>query len=146
LGHVAAIGEDAAIVLRAADQDIGGVRRDDEFHREKRDRHERHASGHAAHGVVEEIALTALGLVGHAAFEDLLILRGQRRLLSTTPGLGLIERRLAAGRADSIVIDRRAFRHIARPRAAPVRVFGILGRMSGTDHRQRRAEHKGNAG
>src|SRR5262249_19046941 len=41
-------------------------------------------------------ALPALGLVGKALLQDLLIFRRQRRLLPAPPGLGLIERSLAA--------------------------------------------------
>jgi hypothetical protein len=41
--------------------------------------------------MVDEIALPALGLVGHAFLVDLLILRRQRRLLRRPEGLGRIE-------------------------------------------------------
>jgi hypothetical protein len=57
----------------------------------------RHAGRHAA-GAVEIVALTALGLVGNAVIEDLLVLRSERGFLPASPWLGLIEGRLASRR------------------------------------------------
>jgi hypothetical protein len=48
--------------------------------------------------MIEEIALAAVGLVREALLEDLFVLGSERGFLSLAPGLGLIVRRLAAGR------------------------------------------------
>src|ERR1700730_9496071 len=97
LGPVPAVGENATCLC--ADQKIGGVRRDDEFQRSER-HHMRHARGHAA-GAVKMVDLTAGGLVGNAVLENLLIFRCERGLLSVSPWLGLIERRLTSRRAKT---------------------------------------------
>src|SRR5215510_15970287 len=97
LGPVAAVGEDAPNLC--ANQNIGGVRRDDELQRTEC-HHMRHAGGHAA-GAVKIVALTAPRLVGNAGLQNLLILRGERGLLSESPRLGLIERRLTSRCAET---------------------------------------------
>src|SRR3981189_1032174 len=85
LRPVASVGEDATKIIFAAQQDIGGVRRDDVFVRA-----ECHHAWHAAWKTMggRVVAQSALGLVGHAVLQDLLILRRQRSLLSWSPGLG----------------------------------------------------------
>ena len=139
VGPVASVGEDATEVLRAADQNIGGLRRHHEFERRKCDGHERHAPGHAADGVVEEIALPAVRLVRHAVLENLSILRGQRGLLSEPPRFGLVERRLAAGRKTRSTITgvtRGVRRGPPRPCALPVRILRVVVRLNHPDHHQ----------
>src|SRR5258708_21402273 len=92
LGPVASVREDATIVVMPTDQDVGGIWGHDEFHWPKSHHHVRHP-GCAAQGG-GEIAETALGLIRNARRQDRLILRRERRLLSKSPGLGLIMRRL----------------------------------------------------
>ena len=89
-GPVTSVGEDSTIVVIAADQNIGGVRRDDEVQRPRRHHHERHAGGEAL-GMADEIALTAFGLIRKTVLQDFLILRRQRGLLPESPWLGLVE-------------------------------------------------------
>src|SRR5262249_43435423 len=89
-GPRTAVGENAPIVVRAANENIRGLRRHDDFQGPRRHHHEGHAGG-GTQRMVEENALTTAGLIGGAVFEDLLILRRQRRLLSASPWLGLIE-------------------------------------------------------
>ena len=100
--------------------DIGGFRRDDVFlHR--RCHHARHAARKTAGGRV--IAEPALGLIGHAVRQDLLIFRRQRSLLRRSPGLGRIE---LYGLASQTRVD-------GVPLAFPVGVFRVVGRLRDAD-------------
>src|SRR5262249_517184 len=63
LGPVAPIGEDAAR-RRGVEQDVGGIRADDDLHRENRVHHARHADREAA--VERIITLAAVRLIRHA--------------------------------------------------------------------------------
>src|SRR5262249_18223139 len=116
LGPVAAVSEDAPNLC--ADQNIGGVRRDDEFQRPER-HHMRHAGGHAA-GAIKIVALTAPRLVGNAVLQNLLILRSERGLLSESPRLGLVERWLPSRRAQTGGGNHGDRRDISLPRARPL--------------------------
>src|ERR1700704_6030056 len=116
LGPVAAVGKNSSEVVCAGNQDIRGVRRDDEFQRKECHHAEWHAGGQAAGAVVDEIALAAFSLVGKARFEDGLILGRKWRLLSAPPRLGLVEGRLPAEPTD----------REPRPGSLPVRVFRQL--------------------
>jgi hypothetical protein len=73
--------------------------------------------------MVDEIALPAFGLVGHAFLMDLLVLRRQRRLLRRAKPLGWIELDALAseGRVDRI------------PLTFPVGVFRPIGRLCVAD-------------
>src|SRR5215471_19640219 len=133
-GPVAPIGVDSTKRLSAAGRDIGGFRRYDEFHGSKSDSHERHAARHAANGMVKKIALSAVGLVRKAVLEDLLILGSERGFLSSPPGLGLVVRRLAAGREATIRFKRGAWGKPARPRAFPVRVPRVVCGLTRAHH------------
>src|SRR5215468_4516299 len=130
LGPVASVGEDATIVLCAANQDISGLRRNDKFQWSKCDHVEWHASGEAADSVVKKIALSAIGLVCNAVLQDLLVLGGQRSLLSESPRPGLVERRLPP----------KAWDDEPRPRALPVRVLHVVGRFDNTDRQRQRRD------
>ena len=111
---------------RAAEQDIGGGRRDDVFQRPER-HHARHAARQAAGGRI--IAEPALGLIRHAVVQHLLILGRQRRLLAGAKALGLIERALHLHLA---VND-------AGPLALPIgRILAVVGRQRAADRRQQR--------
>src|SRR5437870_6347857 len=133
-GPVAPIGEDSTKRLSTARHNIGSFRRDNEFHGSKSDRHERHASGHAADRMVKKIALSTVGLVREAFLEDLLIFRSERGLLSSPPRLGLVVRRLPASREATIGLKNGARRKPARPRAFPVRVLRRLGGLNRAGH------------
>src|SRR5207244_4678731 len=122
--------------LSAARRNIRGFRRHNVFHGAKSDRHERHASGHAANRMVKEIALSAVGLVRKAFLEDLLILRSERGLLSSPPRLGLVVRRLPASREATIGLKNGARRKPARPRAFPVRVLRRRGGLNRAGHQR----------
>ncbi len=136
LGPVAAVGEDATRLR--ADQNVGGVRGDDELQRSER-HHVRHAGGHTA-GAVEIVALAAGRLVGDAVLEHLLILRRERSFLAASPRLGLIERRLPPGRAKTGRGNHGHRRDVALPRALP---FGILRTVGGLGAA---ATHRSSAG
>src|SRR5712671_146888 len=125
LGPVAAVGENATRL--GADQNIGGVRGDDEFQGSEC-HHMRHAGVHAA-GAVKIVALTAGGLVRNAVLENLLIFRCERGLLSASPWLGLIERRLPPRRAETGRGNHRDRGDIPLPRALPLGVFPTVGRL-----------------
>src|SRR5262249_36210311 len=115
-----------AVMIVAAYQNVGGCRRHDELQRPERDHHQWHACGEAARRLV--IPQPARGLIGHAVLENLAGFRRERRLLSETPGLGLVERGLAGKSAD----------YEAFPLAGPIRVLRFVGRacIAGTN-RQR---------
>src|SRR5262249_49943762 len=134
LGPVAPIGEDSTKRLSAARRNIRGLRRHNVFHGAKTDCHEWHASGHAAHRVVKKIALSAVGLVRKAFLKNLLIFRSERGLLSSPPRLGLIGRRLSAGREATIGLRNGARRKPARPRAFPIGVLRSLGGLNRAGH------------
>src|SRR5215470_8713481 len=134
LGPVAAVGENAARLC--ADQNIGRVRRDDEFQRSEC-HHMRHAGGHAA-GAVKIVALTASGLVGNAVLENLFIFRCERGLLSASPRPGLIERRLASRRAKTGRGNHGHRWDPPFPRALPFGIFHTVVRFdAAADHRRR---------
>src|SRR5258708_33169172 len=92
LGPVASIGKVPKIVVMPADQDVGGIRGHNEFHRPKSHHHVRHPGRAAQRGW--EVAQAARGLIRDARRQDRLILRRARRLLSKSPWLGLIMGRL----------------------------------------------------
>src|SRR5215471_18797400 len=117
VGPTAPVGMDPTrhVVL---EQDVGGLRREDEFHR-KDDAHQpRHADWQAS--VPWVIAGSAQGLVSEARFEDRLILERQRGLLPATDGLGRIPL-YAAG---------------PEPLARPVGILGFVMRPRGGDRRE----------
>src|SRR5205823_1726654 len=128
------IGEDSTKWLSAARGNIGSFRRHNEFYCSKSDRHERHASGHAADRMVKKIALSTVGLVREAFLEDLLIFSSERGLLSSPPRLGLVVRRLPTSREATIGLKNGARRKPARPRAFPVRVLRDLGGLNRAGH------------
>ena len=103
-----------------ADQDISGVGRHDEFHRDEGHHHMRHPGGATGRG--GEIAQSALRLVGDAVLQDFLIFGRERRLLSLAPRLGLVVRGLTGkpGHGE------------ARPLAPPIGVLLVL-RLSAAD-------------
>ncbi len=125
LRPIAAVGEDAAQRVVVGDQDVGRVRRDDEFERPERDHHERHAGGNAA-GVVDGGALPAGILIGKARLEDLLIFRRERRLLPPSPRLGLVERRLSPHARNCEAI----------PLTVQVGIFAVIERPGAADRQQ----------
>ena len=84
--------------------------------------------------MIDEIALSALGLVGHALLVDLLILRRQRGLLRWSEGLGRIELHGLAAEPRIDVV----------PLAFPVGIFRLIGRLRGAHcQHQGRGECKG---
>src|SRR5207244_10658981 len=82
-GPVAPISEDSTKRLSAARRNIRGFRRHNEFYGSKSDRHERHASRHAANRMVKKIALSAGCLVRKAFLKHLLLFRSERELVSS---------------------------------------------------------------
>src|SRR5262245_60360539 len=107
-GPFSSVGEDSTdLPLIDVRQDVSGLRRDDVFLSCWR-HHARHAAQDATGGRV--IADPAVGLIGHALCQDLLIFRSQRGLLPRSGALGRIE---LYGLAFVIGVD-------ARPLAFPV--------------------------
>ena len=106
-----------------ADQDVGRIRRDDEFQRPKSHHHVRH-SGRTAPGG-GKVAETALGLIRNARRQDRLILGRERRLLSKSPGLGLIVRRL-----------RRQPDGKTHPLPRPIRILCVVGGLGALNHKR----------
>ena len=112
------------------DQDIGGLRRDDDFERLIRRHRARHAVRQADTGDV--VALAAAGLVCQIGLEIGLIFRGQRGLLSAPVRLARIVGRLA---------DRA--RHAgAGPLALPVRILRCVLRKRACNARQQRCRER----
>ena len=116
-------------MVLAADQDIGGVRRDDVFEFSGR-HHARHAAGMTGRAGI--IAETAVLLVLHAVLMDFLIFRRQRGALALAPGLGRIE------------LDALAFQTGCEddaPLALPVGIFRFIVRLRDRAcHRQRQRQ------
>src|SRR5215472_4629145 len=96
------------------------MRLDDEFQRSEC-HHMRHA-GWVAARAVEIVALTTPSLVGNAVRQNLLILRNERRFLSASPRLGLIERGLAPRRAKTRRRNHRDRGDPPLPRPLPFRI------------------------
>src|SRR5207249_5497083 len=99
-----------------------------------------HAGGHAA-GAIKIVALTTPGLVGNAVLENFLILRSERGLLSASPRLGLIERRLAPRRAETGRRNHGDRGDIPLPRALPLGVFRTVGRLDAAADHHKSAGH-----
>src|ERR1700722_198600 len=109
----AAVGGDAARVLDPVDQHIGRLRRDDELHRLEGVHHERHTEAAARRAAPVEEAAFRLGL--EVGFENRLVFRRERRLLTLAPRLVRIERGLP--------LDTR--NDLPGPLPAPVRKFRV---------------------
>src|SRR5215470_6191903 len=119
---LASIGENTArfsVVL----QDVGGLRRDDDFHRINDGHHSRHAERDAIPVCV--VALSAGGLVGETGFEPDLILRRQWGLLA------------AAGRLAWIPLASEGNLRVHRslPLARPVRILRRVLRLHSASRR-----------
>jgi len=96
LGPVASVGKDSPLHVAAVDEDVGGVRQDDDLHRLKQCHDQRHAAraaGKAARG-----AGSAGGLIRQIGLEDGVIFPCQRGSLRLAPALGRIIRRLRRAR------------------------------------------------
>ena len=87
--------------------------------------------------MVDEIALPAFGLVGHAFLVDLLIFRSERRLLRRSERLVGVELNALAAEAR---VDR-------VPLAFPVGVFRLAGGLRAADrhHQCGQGDHSGRA-
>ena len=111
------------------DQDVGDLRLHDDFHRPVERHHRRHPRRQARAG--RPAALPALGEIGEARLQPLLILGRQRRLLAETPRLGRIIGGLTGhtGNAD------------ADPLALEIGILGVVERRRrrayGNDSRHR---------
>src|SRR6516165_116732 len=68
------------MLTHVLEQDMGDIRRDDEFHATIREHHPRHAVRQAA--ITRIVALAAAGLVRKTRIENGLILGGERSLLA----------------------------------------------------------------
>lgn len=110
LRPIAAIGEDATRG-RVIGHVVGDLRGDDEFDREDRNHHARHAVWQAEAGRITRQA--ADGAVANL-FKQRLIFRRQRRLLTEPRRLGRIPRRRDVGRSAPLARPVREFRGVLR--------------------------------
>ena len=130
LGPVAAVGMDAAIVVDVLNQDVRGVRRDDDFHRRIGVHDAWHAGRQAPVGRIN--ALSALRLIGEVPLIDGLIFSRQRGFLQPAGRLGRV---VAADAARAVG---------AHPLALQVGIFRIVPRLRVEGrHTQRRRERDG---
>src|SRR5262249_15560869 len=88
LRPTASVGEDSAWYLVYVEDDVGGRRRDDKFHREYDGHDPRHAQRNARNPGVS--SLTAGVLICQALLENGLVLRRERRILCAAARLGRI--------------------------------------------------------
>ena len=138
LGPLASVGKDPPRVANVLDQDVHGVRRDDEFRLAVPVDHARHAGRHAGIGFAD--ALSAGRLVGEIGLEAGLVFRRQRRLLGRPPGLRRVED-VAAPLAHAHGVRIRS----ATPQALQIGIFRFVERRCRDDRRQQHAhQHRHN--
>jgi hypothetical protein len=82
--------------------------------------------------MIDEIALPAFGLVGHALLVDLLIFRGQRRLLCRPEGLVGVELHALAAETGVVRV----------PLAFPVGIFRLVGGLRTADRHDQRCHQR----
>src|SRR6516165_2129472 len=128
-GPVTPVGVDSAHFHEVeVGQDVSGFWRDHVFL--PRWRHDaRHPAQDAAGSRI--IAQSALGLVGHALFQDFLIFRRQRGLLAGSGRLGWIE-------LYSLTFT---IRVVAGPLTLPVRIFRVIGGGCTAKRQHQRGSH-----
>src|SRR5262249_12293456 len=114
-GKFAPVGEDPARVMDVLDQDVGGLGRDDDFHRVVDVHYPRHAGREA--GIGRVVALPAARLVRPAGGVNGLVLLGQRRLLIVAWATGVVTRRAGVG-TPPLAFPVGIFRFIEGPHAA----------------------------
>src|SRR5439155_24705362 len=78
-GPIASVREDAAQRVEVSHDYICGIRRNGEFQWPECDHHERHTGGAAA-GMVDGVAVPAIGVVRHAFLKNGLVLGSKRSL------------------------------------------------------------------
>ena len=134
LGPIAPIGENPPLDVAAIDQDIGGVRQDDDLHRLEQGHDQRHAAGAA--GVAARGAGAAGRLVRFIGLENGGVFRGERSLLGLAPALGRVIGRLRRAR--------RARKRGPVPFTVEVGILRIIeGKRAGVGQAQRRNQRDG---